>query len=149
MVYLRSDDAREFNSIDCQKFYATHKIKHEMTTAGSPQLNGVAEANLRTVMAMGRKIRLHSGLDPTFGYFAAQAALQIYNNTPTRGLPSGITPHEAWTGHRSDLSDFRVFGCRCWSHLNKTGLSKMQARAREGIYLGKAPNSKGSPNIYS
>ena len=143
MVYLRSDDAREFDSEACRKFYSTHRIKHEMTSAGSPQLNGVAESNLRTVMAMARKIRLHSGLDPTFGYFAAQAALQIYNNFPTRGLPSGITPYEAWTGKKSDLSEFRVFGCRCWSHVNKTGLSKMQDRAREGIYLGKAPNANG------
>ena len=143
MGILRSDDAAELNSAICNKFYATHNIKRETTTAGSPQFNGVAESNLRTVMAMARKMRVHAGLDVSFGYFAAQCALSVYNNTPTRGLVNGMTPHQAWTGMRSDVSAFRVFGCLCWTHLNKEHLSKMDNRARSGIYLGLSPNSKG------
>ena len=143
MGILRSDDAAELNSDACNKFYATHNIKRETTTAGSPQFNGVAESNLRTVMAMARKMRVHAGLDASFGYFAAQCALSVYNNTPTRALSNNMTPHQAWTGKKSDVSGFRVFGCLCWAHLNKQNLSKMDNRARSGIYLGLSPNSKG------
>ena len=143
MAILRTDDARELCSEACNRFYAMHGIRRETTTPGSPQYNGVAEANIRTVMSSGRKMRSHAGLDASFGYFAAQAALVVYNNTPMRALPKGITPHQAWTGCRSDLSSIRVFGCRCWAHNNKSIFSKMDDRAREGIHLGAAPDSKG------
>ena len=143
MVVLRTDDARELSSDACKRFYAAHRIRRELTTPGSPQFNGVAEANLRVVMEMGRRLRLHSGLPPEFGYLSALVGLFVHNNCVTRSLPSGITPFQAWTGRRSDLSALRVFGCRCWTHLNRSHLSKMDSRAREGIYVGFAPDSKG------
>ena len=143
MAILRTDDAMELCSDACNRFYAMHSIRRETTTPGSPQYNGVAESNIRTVMSSARKMRSHAGLDASFGYFAAQAALFVYNNTPMRALPPGVTPQQAWSGNRSDLSAVRVFGCRCWAHGNKNIFSKMDDRAREGIHLGLAPDSKG------
>ena len=143
MAILRTDDASELNSEACKEFYAMHGIRRELTTPGSPQFNGVAESNFRTIMAMGRKLRLHSGLNPSFGYLAARSALEVYNNSPMRSLPLGVTPNQAWSGQRSDLSALRVFGCKCWSHLNKDILPKMGARARSGIHVGLAQDSKG------
>ena len=40
----------------------------------------------------------------------------IVNRTPTKVL-QGITPKEAWSKIKSDVSHFRVFGCEAWAHI--------------------------------
>ena len=68
--------------------------------------------------------------------------MQIYNYTITKGLKGKITPEEAWTGRKPDMSTFRVFGCKCWNYIaNPEG--KFGDRARPAIFLGHKEGVKG------
>ena len=40
----------------------------------------------------------------------------ILNRTPTKVL-QGITPEEAWSEIKPDVSHFRVFGSEAWAHI--------------------------------
>ena len=63
---------------------------------------------------------------------------------PTKGVNQERTPHEAWTGEKPDVSKFRVFGCQCWTAVNRAHPAKLADRAREGVFLGFPDNQKGS-----
>jgi transposase InsO family protein len=53
---LRTDRGGEFTSLEFNKFCEQHGIKRQLTTAYTPQQNGVAERKNRTVMNMVRAI---------------------------------------------------------------------------------------------
>ena len=51
------------------------------------------------------------------------------------------TPYEILTGNKPNLKYFRVFGCKCFILKKGVRLSKFEARAHEGIFVGYATNS--------
>ena len=57
----------------------------------------------------------------------------IVNRTPTKIL-QGITPEEAWSKIKPDLSHFCVFGCEAWAHIPDEKWKKLQPKS-ESAYL--------------
>ena len=51
------------------------------------------------------------------------------------------TPYEILTGNKPNLKYFRVFRCKCFILKKGVCLSKFEARAYEGIFVGYATNS--------
>jgi hypothetical protein len=51
------------------------------------------------------------------------------------------TPYELLVGRKSNISYFRVFGCKCFIYKKKR-LGKFESRCDEGFFLGYALNSK-------
>ena len=51
---LRTDRGGEFTSIEFKEFFISHGIKKELTTAYTPQQNGVAERKNITMVEMAR-----------------------------------------------------------------------------------------------
>jgi hypothetical protein len=43
-------------------------------------------------------------------------AVYLINRCPTAGVHS-ITPEEAWSGRKPNLSHLRIFGCVCYAHI--------------------------------
>jgi hypothetical protein len=48
----------------------------------------------------------------------------------------GMTPEEAWTGRKPDVSHLREFGCPVWVRDEGGNLSKLLLRANEFIFIG-------------
>lgn len=63
------------------------------------------------------------------------------NRFPTRAM-SEITPHEAWTGEKPEMSHIRVFGCTAHMKIPSIGLKKLDDRSKPVVYLGKEPGTK-------
>ena len=57
------------------------------------------------------------GLSLQYWVEAINCANYIFNPTPTKFL-QGITPEEAWSKIKPDVSHFRVFGCEAWAHIS-------------------------------
>jgi hypothetical protein len=142
MAILRSDGASEFQSQQCQQFYAEHRIKREITPADTPQYNGVAERAIQSVFQMARALRLQADVPLHLAPFAVMYAVHIYNSVSHKAL-KGHTPHEAWTGEVPDASQFRVFGCKVWVMSTQKHLPKFSSRSRCGVFLGFPCNAKG------
>ena len=51
------------------------------------------------------------------------------------------TPYEILTGDKPNVSYFRVFGCKCFYLIKGVRLSKFQAKALEGIFVGYGAES--------
>jgi len=91
-------------------------IKHELTTPHTPQQNGVAERLNRTLIEGMRTMLADSKLPHRFWAEALSTAVYLRNRSPTKAL-EGITPFEAWSGTKPDVSSLRVFGCSAYAHV--------------------------------
>ena len=86
------------------------KIQQQHTVPYTPQQNGVVERKNRTLKEMDNCMIQSKGLSLQYWTEAINYANYIVNCTPTKFL-QGITPEEAWSKIKPDVSHFRVFGC--------------------------------------
>ena len=54
-----------------------------------------------------------------------------------------VTPFEAWTGDKPDVSHLRSFGCTAYAHIPKDERKKLDSKARKCIFLGYGTETKG------
>ena len=86
---------------------------------------------------------LHSAsLLLSFWEFAVDAAVHIYNCTPSRVI-GWRTPHELWMTHVPDVSYFRIFGCLAYVHVPQGKRQKLDPRSVQMTFVGYEPGSKG------
>ena len=77
--------------------------------------------------------------------FWAEALLTyvyLKNRSPTKAL-DGITPYEAWSGIKPDVSILCIFGCSAYPHVPKIERKKLDIKTRKCVLLGYGTNQKG------
>ena len=107
---FRTNGGGEFISNEFDDFCKGKGIKRQLTTAHTPQQNGVAERRNRTIMEMARCMLKGKGLPNQFWAEAVNTAVYILNRSYTKAL-KGQTPHEAYSGKKPFVSHFRTLGC--------------------------------------
>ena len=100
---LRSDGGGEYTAGGVQSFLQEKGIRHKLTTADTPQHNGVAERMNRTLVEQVRTILLDAELPNSYWWDALQYAALLHNVSPTRSLADS-TPEESWSGNKPDVS---------------------------------------------
>ena len=65
---------------------------------GTPQQNGVAERQNRTLMDMVRSMINNSSLPKSLWIYSLKTAVYLLNRIPSKAVPK--TPFELWTGGR-------------------------------------------------
>ncbi|CAI7840827.1 unnamed protein product [Closterium sp. NIES-53] len=121
---ILSDRGGEFLGAEFRSWLKRHGIKQRLTTAYTPQSNGVAERANRTIIECGRKILVDSGLPLRFWPLAIHHATVIKNRKPLVDM-------------------LRVFRCMGLVHVPKEKRDKLQAAAVWAVHLGLARGSKG------
>jgi hypothetical protein len=66
----------------------------------------------------------------------------IVNHTPTKDLKN-ITPKEAWTKIKLDVSHFRVFGNIAWAHIPDGKRKALQPKSEKCIFFCYSEDVKG------
>ena len=66
---------------------------------------------------------------------AMSAAVFILNRSPSKRL-EGITPEEAWSGAKPNVSHFRIFGSLCFRHIPDQLRRKLDDKGEQMILLG-------------
>ena len=143
---LRSDNGGEFTSSEFDMYYANKGIQRHLSTARTPQQNGVVERKNRTVTEMARSMLQEAKLDKNFWCQAVPVAIHILNKS-LLGTNSEKTPYELWTGRRANLKYFRVFGSKCYIKRTDKNLGKFDPRTDEGIFLGYSCKRKACASI--
>lgn len=138
---FRTDRGGEFTSHEFKLFCEENGIKRHYTAPYTPQQNGVVERRNRTVMEMARSLLKEMKLPTKFWGEAVRHAVYVLNRLPTRAL-TGVTPYEAWTERKPDISHFRVFGCVSHMKIPSQLTTKLDDRSVRVINLGKEPGSK-------
>ena len=139
---FRSDRDGEFISIEFREYCEQLGIKHYTTTPYSPQQNGVVERRNQTVVEMARCLLKSVAVPSYFWTEAVKTAVYLLNRAPTRSL-DGVTPYEAWHGHKPSVLHLRVFGCV--AHVKKLGpgVTKLSDRSTPMIFIGYEEGTKG------
>ena len=66
----------------------------------------------------------------------------IQNRVPHKNL-DGMTPFEAWSGHKPDVTHFRIFGSRAWARIPTEKRKALQPQSQECLFFGYSKDSKG------
>ncbi|CAI7812611.1 unnamed protein product [Closterium sp. NIES-54] len=140
---IRSDRGGEFLGAEFRSWLKRHDIKKQLTTAYTPQSNGVAEKANRTIIEGGRTILVDSGLPLWFWPLTIRHATVIKNQVLTHVGGQHWVPMENWSGKKPLVDMLRVFGCMGLVHVPKERRDKLQAAAVWAVHLGLAQGSKG------
>ncbi|CAI7779276.1 unnamed protein product [Closterium sp. NIES-53] len=130
---IRSDRGGEFLGSELRSWLKRHGIKQQLTTAYTPQSNGVAERANHTIIEGGRMILVDSGLPLRFWPLAIRHATVIKNRVLTHVGGQHWVPMEKCNGKKPLVDMLRVFGCMV-VHVPKEKRDKLQAAAfMEGL----------------
>ncbi|KAB2616999.1 hypothetical protein D8674_012868 [Pyrus ussuriensis x Pyrus communis] len=132
----------EFTSTEFTNFCKENGIKRQLTTAYTPQQNGVAERKNRTVMNMVRSMLSDKKLPKTFWPEAVNWTIYVLNRCPTLSVKD-ITPQEAWSGVKPSVGHFRVFGSLAHVHVPDVKRGKLDDKSFPCVLLGVSEESKG------
>ncbi|CAI7807710.1 unnamed protein product [Closterium sp. NIES-54] len=140
---IRSDRGGEFLGEQFRSWLKRHGIKQHLTTAYSPQSNGVAERANRTIIEGERTILVDSGLPLRFWPLAVRHAIVIKNRVLTHVGGQHWVPKEKWSGKKPLVDMLHVFRCMGLVHVSKEKSDKLQAATVWAVHLGLARGSKG------
>lgn len=138
---LRTDGGGEYTSTEFGRYLEKAGVKHELTIPRTPEQNGVAERLNRTLMESVRSLLADSGLSKEFWGEALSTATYLRNLSPSRVIDN-LTPAQAWTGRKPDVSNLRVFGCKAFAHVPAELRGKLDAKTHKCRMMGYARKSK-------
>ena len=91
---------------------------------------------------MARTILIESNLPRKFWAEAVNTSCYIINRVMVR-LSSKKTSYEMFKGKKSSLAHFKVFGTRCFVHINdKKNIDKFEVQSEPRIFLGYSETSR-------
>ena len=131
---LRTDGGGEYEKV-LEQFLKSCGIKHEISAPYSQEQNGISERTNRTILEQTKAILAQTGLPKPLWLEIASTVVYLKNRSPSTAL-EGITPHEAWTGHKPDLSHLRVLGSTVYVHVAKGIRKKLDYHTRKCRLVG-------------
>lgn len=138
---LRTDKGGEYNSGEFKEYCRDHGIKRQLTTAYTPQQNGVAERKNRSIMNMVRTVLTEKEIPKTFWPDAVQWKNHVLNRSPTSAVKD-MTPEEGWSGRKPSVEHFS-FGCIGHVHISDVKRTKLDDKSVKCVLLGFSNESKG------
>ncbi|GKF89268.1 retrovirus-related pol polyprotein from transposon TNT 1-94, partial [Tanacetum coccineum] len=94
-----SDQGKEYNSKEFDKFYEYENMHGQLTTRYTPQQNGIVERKNQIVVEMAKSIMQENGLPQSFWAAAVYSEIYLLNQSPIKALDNK-TPLEAWNGRK-------------------------------------------------
>lgn len=139
---LQSDNGTEYVNDDMKKFLDENGIRHRRSVPYTPEQNGSAEREMRTIMEAARTMIHDKDLSPKLWAEAVNCAVFVLNRTGTSTVKDK-TPFELWRGKRADIHHFRTFGTQVFVHIPKQQRRKLDAKAKQCTFVGYDDNVKG------
>ena len=140
---IHSDNGGEFKNRHIEIFLNNKGIKHSLNVPYTPEQNGIAERENRTICEAARSM-IYSKPDlPLFLWAEAMnTAVNVLNRTgPTK--QAGKTPYELWYGKVASIDDLKIFGTECFVHIPVEKRRKLDKKAVKGYLVGYIENCKG------
>lgn len=91
---------------------------------------------------MVRTLLAESKLPQRFWAEALSTAAYLRNMSPTKPV-DGMTPYEALTGRKPNVSHLRTFGCVVYAHVPKDERKKLDNTSKKCLLMGYGENVKG------
>lgn len=140
--FLRSDNALEFNTIECQSLFEKLGIVHQTSCVYRPQQNARVERKHRNILEMARALRFHANLPLKFWGYCVMTAVHLINRLPTTVLQNK-TPYESLYEEPVEYDRLKIFGCLAFAYNNASASDKFSARGVPCVFLGYPAKKKG------
>lgn len=138
---LRTDNGLEFMSNELKVFLQEKGIIHQRSVVYTPQQNGRAEREMRTLVEAARAMIY--GMSKVFWAEAVNTACYTLNRTGPSPV-KGKSPYELFYNKDNiSLDFFHEFGCKVSVHIPKEKRLKWDNKSVEGMFVGYGENVKG------
>lgn len=131
---VKSDGGKEFVNRQLLDYLESRGIEHEISAAGTPQQNGVAERKNGTILRIARTLLSNSRVPTHLWDYAAETA--AYTSNLWLKNNSKVTSYETYFGRKPNLSHLRTFGCKIIIYVPKESRSKFEPTGTIGVFLG-------------
>lgn len=139
---LRTDNGLEFINKTVKKLTHEYGIRHQRTVAYTPEQNGTAERENRTVVEAARTMLQARGYDSEFWAEAVNTAVHVLNSSGTSSIKD-VTPFELWFQRKPDIENLRIFGEEVYTHIPREKRQKWDAKGKRGFFVGYNDKVKG------
>ena len=139
---LRTDNGGEYVNKDVENLCSEASIQIQHIVPYSPSQNGVAERKNRSLKEMANCMLHARDLPSKLWAEAINYATYIQNRVPHKGL-KGVTPFEAWSGKKLEVTHFCIFGSRAWARIPSDKRKALEPQIKECIFVGYPEGVKG------
>nr|GEV29059.1 retrovirus-related Pol polyprotein from transposon TNT 1-94 [Tanacetum cinerariifolium] len=123
-------------------FFKEEGIKHQTSTARTPEQNGVVERRNRTLVEAARTMLSASRL-PLF-FWAKAITTACYTQNRSIIIPThGKTPYHIINDRKPSIKHLHIFCCICYITRDGENLDKMKEKEVQCILVGYSTQSKG------
>jgi hypothetical protein len=154
IVEFHSDGGGEFVNEQLSKYFRQTGTLQSTTVAHTPQHNGRAERNIRTLSEWANAILSHAGAPKPFWAHAVSTAAYVRNLTQVcKNGDKSITPYARWFGITgpTPISHLRVFGCDAdvlYTKSPGSKLPKLSQKSRRCMFIGYDDNKNHAWKFY-
>lgn len=142
VLYFRSDNGSEIVNKDVRDLFNRRGIIHQTTVPYTPEQNGKAEREIRTLVESARTMLYAAGLPLKLWAEAVHTAAYVLNRT-SKSKEEGKTPYETWTNKHFDINELKIFGTPVYVHIPKEKRRKWDSKAEKGVMVGYGEEVKG------
>lgn len=142
VTVMRSDNGLEFVNIDVGKLLEEHGTRHQRSVSYTPQQNGRAEREMRTIVEAARSMIHAKHLPIKFWAEAVNTAVYVLNCSGPSHV-ANKTPFELFYNKKPSIDHLRVFGSEVFVHVPKDKRRKWNKKAKKGIFIGYCDDTKG------
>lgn len=117
-------------------------IRHQKTVRYTPEQNGCAEREMRTIVEAARTMIHARDSSQKLWAEAVNSAVYVLKRTGTSTVSDKI-PYELWYGKSAKFDHFSIFGSTIYEHIPKQLRRKFDSKAEKRIFVGYNENVKG------
>lgn len=139
---IRTDNGTEFINKELSKICQTNGIRHQTSVAYTPEQNGKAERDNRTVVEAARSMLIAKNLDKFLWAEAVNTAIYILNRTG-KSTVQDKAPYEIWFNKSFDINLLRTFGTEVYVLIPKQKRLKWDSKSTKGLLVGYGEDTKG------
>ena len=133
---LLSDNGLEFDNEKVRKILQQHGVKQRLITPYTPQQNGCAERDNRTLVEAARAmLYAHSHLPKRLWAELVNTAAYIINRTGVSAV-EGKSPFELWFGKKPSIKHLKVIGTTCYAYIPEQKRKKLDKKALKCVLIG-------------
>ncbi|GJS05915.1 retrovirus-related pol polyprotein from transposon TNT 1-94 [Tanacetum coccineum] len=138
---VRTDKGTEFLNKTLHAYFAKEGIRHETSTARTPEQNGVVKRRNRTLVEAARTM-LSAAKVPLF-FWAEAIATTCFTQNRSLVIPRHEkTPYHIINGRKPSVKFFHIFGSLCYIVRDGENLDKMKEKGDACIFVGYSTQSR-------
>ena len=139
---FRCDNGKgEYDNHQFKYFLAESGISFEPSAPYNQDQNGVSERMIRTIIEKARTMLHDAGLPYCFWDEAVRTAVYLINRSPSKALPSSLTPYEAWYKRKPPMIHLGPFGCDAYVYVHPDRRTTLQPKVSHCTLLGYDDNT--------